>query len=364
VSEILEINDPADLQSYRLLWDSLLAETRGASCFHTVDWLEAFANSHKETARLRVLIAYGADEPVGILPLVVRPEQHNFGTLDVCTYPGETAASFFGPIGPNPTATLLAGMRHLRQTPRDWDVLDLRPVNRHGWDHGRTWRAMEHVGYKTHRQIFAHVPVVELQQNDESNHSQRGAAWQHALRQEEANFKNNATIELVRYRPEGGSCDDGDPRWDLLEQCQSIAKRGQVAGVSMPPLVLEAHERAARRGMLDVNVLRLRGEPVAYTYNYHFAGSVQCVHSSALTAGLCGNAAMVLFGRMLADGRKRGDVRYDLGSAPIEVAHRICTSVETSYRYTHFPSTFRAQAVRLKRWLQGERQVAVGRKSA
>ena len=64
--------------------------------------------------------------PAGILPLVVRREATKVGPLRVLTFPLHDWGSFYGPIGPDPGPTLAAGLEHVRRTPRDWDILELR----------------------------------------------------------------------------------------------------------------------------------------------------------------------------------------------------------------------------------------------
>ena len=89
-----------------------------------------------------MLVVRADEQPLGILPLVVRSESTRVGRVRTLTYPLHDWATFYGPIGPNPTATLLAGLHHVHQTRRDWDLLDLRWVDLDGCDRGRTERAM------------------------------------------------------------------------------------------------------------------------------------------------------------------------------------------------------------------------------
>ena len=114
MTRIIEINDLDSLAGYRLLWNMLLRQTPGASFFHSLDWLETYWQHFGHDQRLRVLVVYAAGEPLGILPLVVRNEPMRLGSVRVLTYPLHDWGSFYGPIGPNPTATLIAGLGHVR----------------------------------------------------------------------------------------------------------------------------------------------------------------------------------------------------------------------------------------------------------
>ena len=60
MAQVVEINDPAELAGYRLLWTKLYSETAGASFFHSLDWLETYWRHHGDRQRLRVLLVYAA----------------------------------------------------------------------------------------------------------------------------------------------------------------------------------------------------------------------------------------------------------------------------------------------------------------
>ena len=111
--------------------------------------------------RLRALIVRDGEQPVGILPLVVLTESTGVGRVRTLTYPLHDWGTFYGPIGPNPTATLIAGMRHIQRTPRDWDMMDLRWVDLDGCDRGRTERTMEQVGFRPCKKAWDVAPQIE-----------------------------------------------------------------------------------------------------------------------------------------------------------------------------------------------------------
>ena len=88
-------------------------------------------------------------------------------------------------------------------------------------------------------------------------------------------------VTFVRYRPEGKRFDDGDPRWDLYDACEAIARRSWQGGAtdgttlshsSVREFLRDAHETAAAAGGLDLNLLLVGGRAAAFAYNYHFRG--------------------------------------------------------------------------------------------
>ena len=111
--EVHEIDNIEELAQYRLLWNSLFRATPRATFFHTFDWLETAWRYFGHDQQFRVLVARSAGEPVGILPLCIRSEKYRVGSIRVLTYPLDNWGTWYGPIGPNPAATMLAAMQHL-----------------------------------------------------------------------------------------------------------------------------------------------------------------------------------------------------------------------------------------------------------
>jgi len=363
MSRVHEINRIDELAGCRLFWSSLLPQTANASFFHSFDWLEASWRHGGHDRRLRVLIVSAGGRPIGILPLVVRAETTRLGPVRVLTYPLRDRGTFYGPIGPNPTATLLLGLKHVRQTWRDWDLLDLGWVDAAGCDHGRTRHAMRLAGFRPREQAWSQAAVVDTGDTWDAYWSGRSEAWRHELNRCRRRLAELGELTYIRHRPEPAAEGDGDPRWDLYEACLRLAGNGRQrasTGGSAPCRgradrhLREIHAQAARFGALDLNLLLIRGNPAAFAYNYHYRGSVLALHTGSDPGLAAIEPEAVLTRLALEDSFRRGDRRYDLGADSSESKRNWQTSVLTSYRYTHFPATApRAQLLRLNRWFQG-----------
>ena len=373
MSYVVEINDLETLSAQRLLWKALWLETRDASFFQTLDWLEAYWRCFGEDQQLRVLVVYALDKPIGILPLCVRRERYKVGSLRVLTYPLHDWGSYYGPLGPNPTATLLAGLRHIAETPRDWDLLELRWTDRAGWEHGRTARAMQQVGLPVVQSTWKQIACIDLSGSWEAYTAARDAKWCSNLRRSQRLLARRGRVEHIHYRPAGEQQGDGDPRWDLYDACEAVASRSwqgastdgtTLSHDAIRPFLREAHGRAARLGTLDLHLMRIDGAPAAFAYNYVNQGRVQ-----GLRIGFdrqfadCGLGA-VMHGRAVQASFARGDRHYDLGPGSLAAKAAWLTHIETSYRSTHFPPRdLRVQALRAKRavtnW-RSARQKAAG----
>lgn len=362
MSSVHEINRIDELAGCRVLWNALLPQTANATFFHSFDWLEVDWRHSGHDQRLRALIVSAGGRPIGILPLVVRTETTRLGPVRVLTYPLHGRGTFYGPIGPNPTATLLLGLKHVRQTRRDWDLLDLRWVDAAGCDLGRTRRAMQLAGFRPREEAWSQAAVVDTSGAWDEYWNSRTEAWRHKLGRCRRRLAERGELKYIRHRPEGDARGDGDPRWDLYEACARLAgngrQRASTAGStpcqgSAEQHLREIHAQAAGFGALDLNLLLIHGNPAAFAYNYHYRGSVLGLRTGSDPGLAVLEPETVLQRLALEDSFRRGDRRYDLGADSPESRRDWPTSVLTSFRYTHFPAAApRAQLLRLKRWFQ------------
>ena len=360
MSRVIEINDVDQLEDLRLTWNCLLPRTPGLSFFHTLDWLKTYWRFFGHDQRLRVLLAMSGSNPVGILPLTVRGERTRVGRVRVLTYPLHDWGSFYGPVGPNPTATLALGMRHLRDAPRDWDLLDLRWVDRDEHDHLRTQWAMQGAGFAVAAQTWKTTSVVDLDQGWETYWSTRDGKFRYNLRRSHRRLSECGDVRFVRHRPASLTQGDGDPNWDLYDTCVDIAARSWQGGStdgttlsteSVRDFFREAHRQAAKNGMVDVNVLEVAGKPVAFNYNYHCQGRLIGMRVGYDPEYRQYGVGSVLYKYVMCDSASRGDVQFDLGIESLEIKKHWCTRHVSSYRYTSYAPTARAQLLRLKHWI-------------
>ncbi len=359
VTHVREINDIAELIHYRLSWKNLLAQTRQAVFFESLDWLQVFWKHFGAGRRLRVLIVYEGDEPIGILPLVVQTERTKAGSIRVLTYPLDGWGSFFAPLGPNPTLTLRAAMSHIRNTPRDWDLFDVRWVNRNQTDHGRTESGMRAAGFAPVGQPWAQSAILEMGDDWQTYWGNRSPKFREKLRRGYRQLQKMGRVKYVRYRPGGSAVGDDDPRLDLFEAAVSVAKASWQSASNdgttlchdeIRDFLRDAHAVAAGAGCLDLNLLYVDDKPVSFAYNYHYNGRVEGLRMGFDAAYAAGSPGAVLLKMSFQDGFRLGDHTVDLGVGNLDCKRHWLTRLDTSYRYTHFPlAAPKAQLLRLKR---------------
>jgi CelD/BcsL family acetyltransferase involved in cellulose biosynthesis len=365
MASVEEINRIEELAGFRPVWDALLARTDGRSFFHTLPWLEVYWEHFGAGQRLRALIVSDRGELIGIMPLVVRAERTRLGSVRVLTYPLDDWGSFYGPIGPQPEATLAAGLAHVRRTPRDWDILELRWIDPAGPYGRQTERAMRAAGFQACRSVWDYTAVIDLNGGWGAYLAGRSSKWRSNLRRTERRLGRQGRVDYLRYRPRGQAHGEEDPRWDLYDLCEEIARRSwqgsstsgtTLSHESVRQFLRSVHAVAARAGAVDLNLLLLDGRPLAFAYNYYWRGHVyglRAGYNAELSREGAGN---LLLARAIEDSFRRGELLYDLGARYIEGKRPLLTRIVPIFRYSHFhPGTPRTLLLRMKRWLQARR---------
>lgn len=344
LAHVTEINDLEELDRLGLVWKCLLAETRQASFFQSLEWLRTWWRHWGQHQRLRVFVARSAGRYLGILPLAVRTEWTRGRRVRVLAYPSNDWGAFHSPIGPQPAATLATVLSHISRTKRDWDLLDLRWVNR-GSDAPRTESAMLAAGFSAHGQPWSQSAIIDLAGGRHGYWSALGSRWRDTLARGEKRLAAAGELSYVRYRPLGAAFDDRDTRWDLYDACGQIAKRSwqgesyrgiTPARTPISAFLHDAHRAAVHAGGLDLNLLLLAGRPLAFAYNYHFQGRVSVLRMGCDALATTDNALSVLMRHVIDDSFERGDTEIDLGPGPLDCKRHWRPALETSYRYTHF----------------------------
>jgi CelD/BcsL family acetyltransferase involved in cellulose biosynthesis len=113
---------------------------------------------------------------------------------------------------------------------------------------------------------------------------------------------------------------------------------------------------AARLGCLDLNLIKVNGEPIAFGYNYIYNGALVGLRIGYDPKFAKAGVGNVLYLLTFEDSFRRGDTQFDMGVGSLEMKRWWWTRTVQSYRYTHYPlSAPRAQLLRLKHWLFGSR---------
>ena len=361
MSQITEVTCVDELDRYQLLWKALQGQTPGATFFHSVHCLKSFWQHFESEQRLRVLFVHVAGEPIGILPLVQRSRVTRFGSAEVLTYPWAERGICYGPLGPNPAATLVAAMRYLSDR-RDWDLLDLRwiPVE---FDRGRTQLAMDFAGMRGAQMTSKTTSVIDLDGTWHSYIQCRETALQERLQCAPATAESES-LSYERYRPGGSMFADDNPRWELFDECLELLDRCPQTSINKTneqadedPFQRHIHRLAARAGSLDMNLLRCNGRLMAMAYGYYQDGILHVMQIKVDPRFSSLDPSTLLLASMVRDSFHRGDRRLDLAAVASNINQFWQTSTVTRERCTYYSlASPRGQLMRLQRWLRTARR--------
>lgn len=366
MADVVEINDLESLAPHRMAWTALLDETPRASFFHTYQWLEAYWRHFGEQQKLRVLIVRAAGKTIGIVPLIVKAETRQYGKLRVLTYPLDNWGAWYSPIGGNQAATLTLAMRHIASTERDWDTIDLPGIDHLLTDRGRTARAMQSVGLRAIAFPNGHSEVLQFKGDWDQYLSDLDSKQRSDIRRVMRRVEECGDVTFIRHRPRPACEGDGNPAWTLYDQCEEVASLSwqakspdgnTICDQRYRPFLRDAHEAAARLGMVDMNLLEIDGQAVAFSYNYHYHGDVFGLRTGYRTNHPQKGIGRYLILRSIQDSFTRGDHRLEMGTGGQRYKKKLGNICETPYRLIHAPiSSWRSQAARLSSWARGRWQ--------
>ncbi|MBC8351854.1 MAG: GNAT family N-acetyltransferase [Planctomycetes bacterium] len=337
--QVVEINAVEHLESLHLRWTSLQYNTPGASFFHTLDWLKVYWQHFGGSHRLRVLVVHRGGNVFGIMPLVAREQTTAARNVVALTYPTLTPSHACGPVGPNPTATLMASLRYLSRLARDWDVLALPAIK--DLDDGRTANAMELAGFHPNENAVTAATRIRLNERLE----ECLAALDH-------DAKLGECVTFERYRPLGNTYGEDESLALLIDECIEIHWRGASTAGATPELsegfLRDAFAAAMRRGMLDLNLLRQDNRLIAFSFNVHFDRAIQQICLGASSSPLAFDPKAVLTSQMLRDSYSREDRCIDFLGRQSAVMSLACTRELPAVCHRHVASIpFRTRLTRM-----------------
>lgn len=368
---MLRVDEYSDLASaayLRAAWNELLAVTPRADFFRSFDWLETYWNHYGASQRLRLLVvrddaAADPQAPVGIVPLTVLTEPSKLGALRILTYPAAYWGSHYSPIGATQPQILAAALAHVKGTRRNWDLLDLRFAPAADGDPAATVEVMTRAGFApSASSIVDHTSFIELPDSLEAYFAARPKRFQENYRRAFRKLSQLGDLRCVRYRPAGASAGDADPRWDLYDTCEAIARRSwqgsSTDGTTLThepirPFLRDMHATVCRAGAADLTLLYLDGAPLAFLYGYHYRGTVYCLRTGFDAAIAADGVGYVVYMQMLEDAIRRGDKLVDLGPGSLDAKRPLFTRTEPIFRHPHAnPFSLRGLAWRAKHALR------------
>ncbi len=365
---LAEYNDLSGIETLRSDWWRLLAQTPGATFFMTPEWLETYWRYFGEGQKLVLLTVSRDNRVCGLVPLTIRQEERKVGNVQVLTYPLHDWGSFYGPLASRQElpAVLRAAVQYISQQCVGWDLLDLRWAQP-GLVADATRDALTDLDMAYYEEVRAQTAIIDVSGRWEDYLAAQKSKWRNNYRRWIKNLEKLGEVKFVRHRPASDDCGDGDPRWDLYEDCLTVANNSwqalsqdgtTITHQCIAPFLREMHAVASSQGASEMNLLYVGGKPAAFAYNYHFNKSVfglRIGYDAAMGKAGAGN---LLYVRAIEDSFHRDDETYDLGPGTLDCKLSLQPQIVDIKQFTHFaPLGLKAQALRFKHalpaWMAG-----------
>jgi len=319
VITVVEINELDRLTEFRFAWRKLWTQTKNASFFSSYDWLKSYMTRFGDGQALRVMVVLENRQPIGIVPFVVKETASQLGPITALSYPTENCGSFYGPIGPEPGKTLEAALRHVAQTDRAWDMIDLGRVAL-GHAANQTAAAMLSAGFESHQSHCHDVSYVEISSNWDTYLASLPMDWTDQYFAAEDRLADEGDVSFVRYRPLGSWHGDTLRRRRMLSSLEllritqrngSQSESGQAPAWNRLEFMRDIHGSAIDAAVAEVNLLKVNNRVIAGAYAFQREGAIEVV-DLAFAPNLGELTPHVLFGRMLRDSFERRDTQFYL----------------------------------------------------
>lgn len=353
-----ELNSVDDFDQIREAWHRLWEQTPRATFFQTPEWVETAWRHYPDPQKLRVILVERRGELIGIVPFCVRTERRKVGSLRMLTYPLNDWGTFFGPIGSQPGTAFRAAMRHIRSTPRDWDLIDLCWVDEAANEFVDVGLAMREAGYGYLARPRMEVRICRTTGDWESFVAAKSHNWRRQMRRDQDQLERVGEVRLLRHRPEAGGTGAEPEHFEIYQLCEGIAKKSWQADADsqstlcsprVRKVLLPLHRHAAALGMLDVAVLEVGERPAAFFYNYVARGHVYGLRMGYDPAAELAGAGKLLLYRMIEDSFRRGDVEYCFGPGRQAYKDRFATEMRHAYTFRYYArQSLRSQLLQLR----------------
>ncbi len=359
MGNVQEFNRLDDFCSLEESWRRLTDQTPLANFFQTWEWLTTYWEHLPDDRRMRVFVVEKDGTAVGMLPMVVCPESRGVGTMQVFTLPLDSWGTLFTPLGPSPQQTLQTVLDHLHSRRRDWDILSLR------WLDERPGQldvavALAKTGWRTQVVKENRGVLIDCRTDWQTYWDSRSKKWRSNVgRLRRKLTRDFAEPEIRRWRGDLSHA-ERDCVW---EDCQRVARSSWQAesGKGVPlcsethlPFLKRLHDVACSAGFIDVVLMYVDEQPVAYGYNFVYRRNVSGFRMGYDQAFRQYGVGMQLAVFTLEDSFRRDDEWFDFGIDFLDYKRQLETDEYVTREYEHYaPTSLRGQLLRCKHALEG-----------
>ena len=340
------LSDLDSLRPYRDAWNQLARETPSAQFFQTFDWLEAYWKHFEDEQTIHVFFVRDDTRLIGIVPMVVRTESRRLGRLRVLTYPLDDWGSFFGPVTADSKQTIEATFDYICRHPKRWDILSWRWLDEGHSATDSIKSSLSQHGLRAFPSVRETSALIDLPASWDDYLASRTGKFRNNMRRWQRRVQVSGSVRYVKYRPQGESVGDDDPRWDLYDTCEQLAARSwqgssdsgtTLSHEAIRPYLRDAHAAAVRLGAADLNLMYLNDQPVAFEYGYWWQGYKYSFAVWVQTANSVNRAsANLMWLETIKASIESGDHTFDMGPGSLDYKRYYYTRLNQCQTLDHY----------------------------
>lgn len=270
--KIRHIDSLDDLESLQVSWEKLFKQRKRKTVFLTWEWLFAWWSTHHEGKELWLITAWQMDELVGIAPLMLSQERKysfRFRLLQSLGAPNTDESDFI--TKDDDTRVLSALCQYILQNRKKWDAIRLH-------EHCSSLASTKFI-----RDAFSKENLIIRSQDMPHYYLTISGSWDAYFKSLSKNLRQNMVRRLRRTQESFSLTFEHykgqEVTWKQMETIFEINKNG-----SFPEKYESEKERTLHRKLLDImkpkgwieiTVISLNGDPVAFEYGFNLDGSFE-----------------------------------------------------------------------------------------
>jgi CelD/BcsL family acetyltransferase involved in cellulose biosynthesis len=257
------------------VWNRLLEQSDQDVPFLTFEWFSSWWKSFGNGKQMLVLVLKKRDEPVAIAPFMLSKTTWRGFPVRAVTFMTDALSSRNGIIAAEKDLCLGEHIfRYLQNRKLSYDIMHFDLIVRDSLTYGAFQHALTEIG----------LPYVEMQ-SYLSPFIKINGTWDDYLNSRSKNFRSKMKLTANRFNRQklhevvtysAGSVPQGIE--DLLHVSRRTWKFKDGTAIASNPRSVEFirtfSELAARKGWLNLRILKLEGKPVAFLYNLEYKGRI------------------------------------------------------------------------------------------
>ncbi len=280
--KIVKISDYNEFIKYKDAWKDLVSRSRVSNIFLTYEWIDACIRHFCRDKRLLILYVFNGERLMGIAPLMI-------GRRKYSRFPAKSA-SFIGTGVSDRMDFILDGRKeevinlmldYLINMKTGWDIIDLREIAEESG-------SMEIIEKWLQKKKVANILEPSKKSFSVEFNGNRNPLLQkfsrrfHSKSQSINNKQPNLKLEFERYIGKNGKKKTLFSKICMIDQksWKGETKKSIFLKEDTRNFHREIFDRFSKNRWIDLSILSIDKEPIAYVYNYLYVQKLHCYNLS------------------------------------------------------------------------------------